>query len=71
MAATMATYGCTPCWTKRNTTPNTGRVFAVGENQQTMDVTDVEGLRGMPLGVVRACSGPSGAPPVATVLPNL
>ena len=66
----MATYGCTLCWTKRNTTPNTERVFIVGVNQQTMDVTDVEGLGGTPLGVVRACSVPSGAPPVAIVAPN-
>ena len=35
-----------------------------------MDVTDVKGLGGTSLGVVSACSGPSGAPPVATVLPN-
>ena len=35
-----------------------------------MDVTDVKGLRGGPLGVVMACSGPSGAPLVATVPPN-
>ena len=27
-------------------------------------------LRGMPLGVVGACSGPSDAPPVAPVAPN-
>ena len=30
----------------------------------------MKGLRGVPLGVVMACSGPSGAPPVATVPPN-
>ena len=35
-----------------------------------MDVADVERLGGTPLGVVSACSGPSGAPPVATVAPN-
>ena len=35
-----------------------------------MDVTDVKGLGGTPLGIVRACSGPSGAPPVATVSSN-
>ena len=35
-----------------------------------MDVIDVKGLGGVPLGVVMACSGPSGAPPVATVPPN-
>ena len=35
-----------------------------------MDVTDVKGLGGVPLGVVMACSGSSGAPPVATVPPN-
>ena len=35
-----------------------------------MGVTDVEGLGGTPLGVVRAFSGPSGAPPVAAVPPN-
>ena len=27
-------------------------------------------LRGTPLGVVGACSGPSGAPPVASVAPD-
>ena len=31
MTTTMATYGRTLCWTKRNTTPKTGRVFAVGQ----------------------------------------
>ena len=31
MTTIMATYGRTLCWTKRNTTPNTGRVFAVGK----------------------------------------
>ena len=30
MAITMATYGRTLCWTKRNTTPNSGGLFAVG-----------------------------------------
>ena len=30
MTTTMATYGGTLCWTKRNTTLNTGGVFAVG-----------------------------------------
>ena len=35
-----------------------------------MDVTDVKRLGGTPLGIVRACSRPSGAPPVATVPPN-
>ena len=30
----------------------------------------MEGLRGTPLGVVRACSGSSGAPTVVTVPPN-
>ena len=30
----------------------------------------MKGLRGVPLGVVMACSGPSSAPPVATVPPN-
>ena len=30
MTTTMTTYGRTLCWTKRNTTPNTGGVFAVG-----------------------------------------
>ena len=35
-----------------------------------MDVTDVKGLGGVPLGVFMACSGPSRAPPVATVPPN-
>ena len=63
----MATYGRTLCWTKRNATPNTGRVFT---NQQTMDVTDVKGLEGTPLGVVRASSGLSGAHSVATLPPN-
>ena len=32
-----------------------------------MDITDVKRLRGTPPGVVGACSGPSGAPPVAPV----
>ena len=35
-----------------------------------MDITDVKRLRGTPLGVVGACSGPSGTPPVAPVAPN-
>ena len=35
-----------------------------------MDVTDVKGSGGTPLGVVMPCSGPSDAPPVATVPPN-
>ena len=35
-----------------------------------MDITDVKRLRGTPLGVVGAYSGPSGAPPVARVAPN-
>ena len=66
----MATYGRTLCWKKRNTVPNTGGVFAVGAIQQTMDVTDVKRLRGTPPGVIGACSGPSGAPPVAPVAPD-
>ena len=66
----MATYGRTLCWEKRNTVPNTGGVFAVGAIQQTMDITDVKRLRGTPLGVVGAYSGPSVAPPVALVAPN-
>ena len=36
-----------------------------------MDITDVKRLRGTPPGVVGACSGPSGAPPVAPVAPWL
>ena len=36
-----------------------------------MDITDVTRLRGTPSGVVGACSGPSGAPPVAPVAPWL
>ena len=36
-----------------------------------MDITDVKRLRGTPPGVVGACSGPSGAPPVAPVSPWL
>ena len=64
------TYGRTLCWKKRNTVPNTGGVFAFGAIQQTMDITDVKRLRGTPLGVVGACSGPSGAPPVTPVAPN-
>ena len=67
---TVATYKRTLCWTKRNTTPNTGMVFAVGASEQIMDVTDVKGLGGVPLGIIMACSGPSGAPPVAKVPPN-
>ena len=35
-----------------------------------MDITDVKRLRGMPLCVVGAYSGPSGAPPIAPVAPN-
>ena len=35
-----------------------------------MDITDVKRLRGMPLGVAGACSGPSGVPPVAPVAPD-
>ena len=35
-----------------------------------MDVTDVEELGGTLLGVVKACSGPSGSPPVAPVPSN-
>ena len=70
MTTTMATFGCTLCWKKGNTTPNAGRVFAVGVNEQTMDVTDVEELGGTPLGIVGACSRPSDAPPVATVPPD-
>ena len=70
MTTTMATYGRTLGWTKRNTTPNTGGVFAVGAIQQTMDVTYVHRLGGTSLGMVGACSGPSGAPPVAPVAPD-
>ena len=33
MATTMATYERTLSWTKRNTTPNTGGVFAVGSKE--------------------------------------
>ena len=66
----MATYGRTLCWKKRNTVPNTGGVFAVRAIQQTMDITDGKRLRGTPLDVVGACSGPSGTPPVAPVAPN-
>ena len=66
----MATYKRTLCWKKRNTVPNTGGVFAVGAIWQTMGITDVKQLRGTPLVVVGACSGPSGAPPVAPVAPN-
>ena len=33
MTTTMATYGRTLCWTKRNTTPDTGGVFAVEEKE--------------------------------------
>ena len=36
-----------------------------------MDVTDVKSLGGVHLGVVMACSGPSGAPPDATVPSDL
>ena len=67
----MATYGRTLCWKQRNTVPNTGGVFAVGAIYKTMDITDVKRLRGTPAGVVGACSGPSGAPPVAPVAPWL
>ena len=35
-----------------------------------MDVTDVQRLGGTSLGMVGACSGPSGAPPVAPVAPD-
>ena len=35
-----------------------------------MDITDVKRLRGTPPGVVGACSGTSGAPPVAPVAPD-
>ena len=35
-----------------------------------MDITDVKRLRGMPPGVIGACSGPFGAPPVAPVAPD-
>ena len=35
-----------------------------------MGITDVKRLRGTPLGVVGACSGPSGVPPVAPVDPD-
>ena len=31
---TIATYGRALCWTKRNTTPNTGGVFAVGAKER-------------------------------------
>ena len=51
MTITMATYRRTLRWTKRNTTPNTRRMFAVGVSYQTMDVTDVERLGGTPLSV--------------------
>ena len=33
MTTTMATYGRKLCCTKRNTTPNTGGVFAVGAKE--------------------------------------
>ena len=36
-----------------------------------MNITDVKRLQGTPPGVVGACSGPSGAPPVAPVAPWL
>ena len=42
-------------------------MFAVGAILQTMDVTGVQRLGGTLLGMVEACSGPSGAPPVAPV----
>ena len=67
-------------------TPNTGGVFAVGLKEHesehrrgvccwgnltaTMDVTDVKRLGGTPMGMVGACSGPSGAPSVAPVAPD-
>ena len=35
-----------------------------------MGITDVKQIRGTPLGVVGACSGPSGAPPFAPVAPD-
>ena len=85
MITTMATYGRTLCGTKRNTTPNTGGcllsgqrhttpntggVFTVRAIQHTIDVTGVQRLRGMPLGMVGACSGPSGTPPAAPVAPG-
>ena len=35
-----------------------------------MDITDVKQLRGAPLGMVGACSGPSGVPPVAPLAPD-
>ena len=35
-----------------------------------MGVTDVKRLGGTPLGMVGACSGPSGAPPTAPVAPD-
>ena len=66
----MATYVRTLCWKKINMVPNTGEVFVVGAIWQTMDITDVKRLRGTPPGLVGACSGPSGAPPVAPVAPD-
>ena len=45
-------------------------MFAVGANEQTIDVIDVEAVGGTPLGVVKEYSGPSGASPVAIVPPN-
>ena len=35
-----------------------------------MDVTDDQRLGGTPRGMVGACSGPSGAPPMAPVAPD-
>ena len=85
MTATMETYGRTLCWTKRNIPPNTGGVFAVGAKEHDPEhrrgvccrgkltdynVADSKGLRGVPLGVVMACSGPSGVPLVVTVPSN-
>ena len=66
MTTAMATYGHTLCRTKRNTTPNTGGVFAVGAIKQTTDVTNVKRLEDTPLGMVGACSGSFGAPPVVS-----
>ena len=78
----MATYGRTLCWKKRNTVPNTGGVFAVGEKNKcrrraccqgrlkTMNDTDLEGLGVESLGVVLVCSGPSGASLAVTAPPN-
>ena len=70
MTTAMATYGHTLCWTKRNTIPNTGGVFAVGVTKQAIDVTNVKRLEDTPLGMVGACSGSSGAPPVVPIFPG-